>query len=127
MSSNQEPQNPIPDPEAALLAEIEAIVEAVSTASTQFVPQRKRFNRALADLGLLELLGTEWLGLDDDTVTFHGIHHRRLDALVRRLEDIAAALPVVLPVPGSGQLEIPFEPVPSAPSTQVSAHHLEVR
>ena len=117
------------DRAAAVLAAATAIVDAVGPAQTVFVPQRKRCNRALADLGLLPILGTDWLDIDTATgrVTFADLDRTRLDALVRRLEDLAGSAREEVVRPGPGQQSFVFPPSsPAAPSDR-SAFHVEVR
>lgn len=112
----------------AVLAMAAAIVAAVHPAQSAFVPQRKRMNRALADLGVLDLLGTDWIDVDAeaDTVTFRPIDRSRLDALVRRLEDHAAGVREEPARPGPGQQSFALPPsVPSAPVDR-STFHVEV-
>jgi hypothetical protein len=64
----------------------------------------RRLRLALADLGLDDVLGVEW---DPAGVDLRALTARQADALVRRLEDIARALPAsgdACPGPGQGSL-----------------------
>ena len=119
------PDEPIGDPDQAVLEAAAAIIADVHSASVSYVPQRKRLNRALADLGLLDLLGMNWIELEGDEISFASIDRRTLDALVRRLEDLAPRRSVPSRRPGPAQPTLDFDR--PAPAAAPSAFHAEVK
>lgn len=52
--------------------------------------RRRRFLRALHDLGLDRICGPDWIGFTDGKFTFGDMSDRASDAFLRRLEDLAA-------------------------------------
>lgn len=129
-TSKNQPNGPADEPvsniEQDLLAEAGAIVGAVFASQTSFVPLRKRANRSLHDLGMVRLLGTDWIDIDGDRVVFGSIDLRTFERLVRLLEDLEPSVELA-PQPGPGQLQLlfPAAPIPTPPSA--TTHHVEVR
>ncbi len=67
----------------------------------------RRLRRALYDLGLESVTGSDWCSFSGDTLVFAPLDARRADRLIGALEDIAERLPAVRPpVPGPGQLSL---------------------
>ena len=67
----------------------------------------RRLRRALYDLGLESVTGSDWCSFADGYLVFAPLDARRADRLIGALEDIAERLPAARPpVPGPGQLSL---------------------
>lgn len=98
--------NDSPDTTAVLTATAE-IVDAHAARAVALAARRRRLLLALADLGLLEIVGHHWCTLADDGFEFTTLTNRQTDTLVCALEDLAQRLPEPpAPQPGPGQLDL---------------------
>ena len=76
-----------------------------STATVQSLC--RRLGRALYDLGLLEIVGEDWVAAWPDGITLSSLSVRQVDFLVRRLEDISTGRPARRRYrPGPAQLRL---------------------
>ena len=74
---------------AAVLADAAAIVDGATLHATRFTHRRRRLLRALYDLGLLDIVGRDWVGIGDIGFDFAELSDRASDRLTCALEDIA--------------------------------------
>lgn len=91
----------------ALVDEIEAIVEAVALDAERLASRRRRLLRALWDLGLLDIVGRDWVRLGDG-FTFADLDPAAADRFTSALEDLAGSGRVTRPTQCAGQLALDF-------------------
>jgi hypothetical protein len=95
---------------AAVLADAAAIVDETATHTTRLTYRRRRLLRSLFDLGLLDIVGPDWVVIGDTGFGFGELSDRASDQLTCALEDIArlheAHRPRRQPIPG--QLSFDF-------------------
>ncbi|MCD9624233.1 hypothetical protein [Rhabdothermincola salaria] len=104
------------DPAAAA----EGVVREIALREQAIAIRRRRLLLALYDLGVLDLVGRDWVQVVDDGVVFATLSDTQVDRLVCRLEDIAEGRPDPLPCPGPGQMGLDFNPVPGPVQLGVS-------
>jgi hypothetical protein len=89
---------------AAVLADAAAIINETATHSTRLTYRRRRLLRSLFDLGLLDIVGPDWVVVGDTGFDFAELSDRASDQLTCALEDIArryeAHRPRPQPIPG---------------------------
>lgn len=98
---------PSPEDEAtaALLAEAAAIVEDIVECETTLSPRWRRTVRALHGLGLLDIVGRDWVRIGPEGLDFATLTPEQADRLACRLEDLEYEV----------QPEHPSTPPPSQP------------
>ena len=122
-TSHTNPATPGDDAEGAVLAELATIVGEIADYETTMGPRWRRIVRALHGLGLLDVVGRDWVRIGPDGLEFAELTPTQADRLARRLEDLEGGLaPVrsttpppseplfVFPVP----VVPPVEPTPSS-------------
>ena len=93
------------DADRAVLRAALQVIEEAELPATRLAARRRRLRRALRDLGLDRVTGTEWCRIGDSGFEFSELDGRQADQLVRALEDLAERLPPrPPPLPGPGQL-----------------------
>lgn len=91
--------------ERAILSATEAILEDHASNTTRIAARRRRFRRALNDLGLGTILGPDWCQIGDDGFEFAPITARQADKLTNAIENLAQRQPLhrtPRPCPGQG-------------------------
>lgn len=126
-ASHEDPSTP-PTPEsdeAAVLDALGAIVGDIAEHETRMGPRWRRIVRALHGLGVLDVVGRDWVRIGPDGLDFAPLTPREADRLARRLEDLESE--VVPTTPGSQPPQTPLFvfPAPIVPSFDVtSSHHV---
>jgi hypothetical protein len=96
--------------DAATLADAAAVIDDAATHVTRLTYRRRRLLRALYDLGLLDIVGRDWVSIGDTGFSFAELSERASDRLTCALEDNARGWennrPEPQPVPG--QLSFDF-------------------
>lgn len=89
--------------------------------------RQRRVTLALGDLGLLALVGSEWLVITDEGAKFADLDAAAMNRLLCRLEDLAAFVPDWRPTPGIGQLTLDFDAIEGpAPLVREDDGHIPV-
>ena len=111
--ADQTGSTPEQHPEEVVISEAEAVLNERLATLVIAQPRVKRAIRALYSLGLLPVLGKNWISLgDDDRVHFQSIDLDQFDKLVSVLEALGDGVVTVAPHPGPGQLAFDFDPAP---------------
>jgi hypothetical protein len=76
------------EPTKATIAEIEEALAEAERIEMQLVPRRRRFVRSLHDLGLLGIVGRDWVSVEHGRVSFGDLTPEAFRELVIRLENI---------------------------------------
>jgi hypothetical protein len=117
-----QPRSMDPNHDATALADAQEIVELANRRDIAC----RRLRLSLSDLGLLRLVGADWIDADDDHVTFGALDLEQAFRLIGRLKEIASGRPDPVGLPGPGQLGLDFEPqpVPVSPAIVSGGLHL---
>lgn len=124
MSSHHDQDFTPDDAERAVLAELDVIVNDIATFETRIGPRWRRIVRALHGLGLLDLVGRDWVAITPDGLAFGDLTAAQADRLARLLEDLEngkAPEPSSTPPPDHPRLEFPQPVVP--PNADADPHH----
>jgi hypothetical protein len=97
----------MPKEDDLVIATAEEIVGAVAACAERTAYLRRRFQLAIYDLGLTEIVGREWAQLDRDGLEFAPLSFTQTDRLVRAFEDLATRIPPEPPMWCPGQLGLP--------------------
>jgi hypothetical protein len=91
-------------------------------------PRLRRFQRALADLGLLDIVGTEFATIEANGFGFGEVTDRQFDRLVCSLEDLARGVIADAPQLSRAQIALDFDAVrpPALLPTFTSSVHMVV-
>ena len=111
-----------PSDDEALLASLEAIIGRTAAHETVMVPRWRRLVHTLHGLGLLRIVGDDWVRIGPGGLTFGVLSPDAADRLATLLEDLEFELAPVVPpgsIPDEPVFDIPpFSPVPHrAPAT----------
>lgn len=110
--------------DTGLLAELESIVAGIAGFETVIGPRWRRIVRALHGLGLLDVLGRDWVRITPDGLSFGALSATDADRLARRLEDLEnGEVPTrsSTPPPDHPRFEFPQPMVP--PMTDLDSYH----
>ena len=111
--ADQTGSTPEQHPEEVVISEAEAVLNERLATLVIAQPRVKRAIRALYSLGLLPVLGKNWITLgEDDLIHFGPIGLDQFDRLVSILEALGDGVVTVAPHPGPGQLAFDFDPAP---------------
>jgi hypothetical protein len=111
--ADQTGSTPEQHPEEVVVAEAEAVLNERLATLVIAQPRVKRAIRALYSLGLLPVLGKNWISLgEDDQIHFEPIGLDQFDKLVSVLEALGDGVVTVAPHSGPGQLAFDFDPAP---------------
>ena len=112
-------------PDDAAVAEAEAVLTERLATLVMAHPRIKRSIRALYSLGLLPIVGKNWVTLgDDDQIHFEPISLGKFDKFVSVLEALGDGVVIIAPHPGPGQLAFDFEPAPPSLPSPVGGESL---
>jgi len=110
---NQKGSTPEQHPDNTAVAEAEAVLAGRLATLVKSQPRLKRAIRAMYSLGLLPVVGKNWVSLgDDDLIYFEPIGLDQFDRFVSILEALGDGIVTVAPHPGPGQLAFDFDPAP---------------
>ena len=112
------------DDETALLSALESIVGDIAEFESRIGPRWRRTVRALHGLGLLDVVGRDWVRITPDGFSFGHLTPAQADRLARRLEDLENGMTPpapTLPPPDHPTLDLPQPIVP--PTAGISEHH----
>jgi len=119
-------QQPTPDDDQhAVLAAIESIIGDIADHEQRIGPRWRRIVRALHGLGLLDVVGRDWVRITPSGLAFAEITAADADRLARRLEDLEDGqrpTPSITSPPDHPRFEFPQPVLP--PSSGISPHHL---
>ena len=111
--ADQTGSTPEQHPEEVVISEAEAVLNERLATLVIAQPRLKRGIRALYSLGLLPVLGKNWITLgEDDLIHFEPIGLDQFDRFVSILEALGDGIVTVAPHPGPGQLAFDFDPAP---------------
>ncbi len=99
------------DPDSAVVAGAEQIVEHIALDADRIASRRRRFLLALWDLDLLAIVGRDWVRIGEG-FEFHDLDGRAADRLTSALEDLAADRTSTEPPAGGGQLAFDLSATP---------------
>jgi hypothetical protein len=97
----------LPKEDDLVIATAEEIVGAFALDTERTAYLRRRLQLALYDLGLIDIVGRDWVLLDRCGVEFNSLSFKATDRLVRALEDLARQLTPERTVRCVGQLALP--------------------
>lgn len=112
MTDSNDLPSPTPDADSDPESTIEPIAESPSGPSDEALAARwKRVVGLLHDIGLLPVVGRDWVRPVPGGLEFKPLDGRAADEWLRFLDELAARLPEpARPAPGPGQLGLPFQP-----------------
>jgi hypothetical protein len=92
--------------EDLVAATAEEIVAAIAADAERLSVFRRRFVRALHDVGWLDIVGAGWARIGEDGLEFASLSFKKADGLLRALEDLALDVRPSGAIPQcTGQLE----------------------
>ncbi len=114
MNTPGDANNTPDDAQQSVLAQLESIVANIADFEARIGPRWRRIVRALHGLGLLDVVGRDWVRITPDGLAFAPLTAEVADRLARRLEDLENGqvhTPSVSP-PDHPRLEFPQPVVP---------------
>jgi hypothetical protein len=115
-----------PSPADAIAAEAAQILEAVAVRERHAAFLNKQLRLAFYDLGLLDLVGRDWVRIGADGFEFGPLEDKQVDKVLARLRDLAERRPDPVGLSGPGQLGLDFDPQPSPPPAMVPGSSLHL-
>jgi len=93
-------------PSDLVAATAEEIVAAIAEDVIRLAMFRRRFLRALDDIGWLTVVGGDWASIGEGGLDFAPLKFKEADAILRDLEDLARSRPgrVLSNVPGRASM-----------------------
>jgi hypothetical protein len=76
-------------PDTQTIEQIEEALQLGERIAQQLEPRRRRFNRALHDLGFLAIVGRDWVSTESGDISFRDLSPEAFRALVNRIEQLA--------------------------------------
>lgn len=87
------------------------ILEAVAVVESRRFHLNRMLWLALHDLGLLDVVGRDWITAHEETFSFAELDHRQVRRLVERLQELTRTRTrTPRPTRPAGQMEFRFEP-----------------